>query len=55
MSRIFQHEIDHLNGLVMWDDDVPEILIKDQPEGVQIPPRRLERTQSLKELSTIDA
>ena len=26
MSRIFQHEIDHLNGLVMWDDTVPETI-----------------------------
>ena len=26
MSRIFQHEIDHLNGIIMWDDEpVPEI------------------------------
>ena len=55
MSRIFQHEIDHLNGLVMWDDNIPEALLKDLPEGVKIPPRRLESTQLLKEIDSLDA
>lgn len=54
MSRIFQHEVDHLNGLVMWDDQVTENVRSSQPEGVFIPPRRIEKTQSLSELATID-
>jgi len=55
MSRIFQHEIDHLNGLVMWDDLVPDALRKDQPEGVKIPHRRIDKVQNLRELETPEA
>ena len=55
MSRIFQHEIDHLNGLVMWDDAVSDALRNDQPEGVKIPHRRIDKTQDLKELATLEA
>ena len=43
MSRIFQHEIDHLNGLVMWDDSVPKSLENTLPEGTVIAPRRIEK------------
>lgn len=55
MSRIFQHEIDHLNGLVMWDDALPESLEKTLPEGSFLAPKRLERMQSLHELASAEA
>ena len=55
MSRIFQHEVDHLNGLVMWDDTVPETVINYQPEGVKITPRRIEKTQDLAEITEEEA
>lgn len=54
MSRIFQHEVDHLNGLVMWDDQVAENVRSSQPDGVYVPPRRIEKTQNLAELATIE-
>lgn len=52
MSRIFQHEIDHLNGLVMWDDALPESLQKMMPDGSLLAPRRLDKLQSLHELAS---
>ena len=52
MSRIFQHEIDHLNGLVMWDDTVPDTISTYQPEGVKITPRRIQKFQPISELIT---
>ena len=55
LSRIFQHEIDHLNGLVMWDDQLPQSLLDDLPEGVRITPRRLDRKFNLKELESDEA
>ena len=51
MSRIFQHEIDHLNGLLMWDDTVPDTVTNYQPEGVKITPRRIEKMQDLSEIT----
>ena len=50
MSRIFQHELDHLNGLVMWDDSIPQEVLDNQLEGAKVTPRRIERTQDLAEL-----
>ena len=50
MSRIFQHEIDHLNGLVMWDDTIPEHLHTALHDGAKLTPRRIEKTKSLSEL-----
>ena len=52
MSRIFQHEIDHLHGLVMWDDTIAESLRKLMPENAKLTPRRLEKMQSLHELAS---
>ena len=39
----------------MWDDVVPDELRKDQPEGVKIPHRRIEKVQDLRELATVEA
>ena len=52
MSRIFQHEIDHLHGLVMWDDTIAESLRKLMPENAKLTPRRIEKMQSLHELAS---
>ena len=54
MSRIFQHEIDHLHGLVMWDDTIAESLRKLMPENAKLTPRRIEKMQSLHELASAD-
>ena len=42
LSRIFQHEVDHLNGRVMWQETGEE------PDHV---PRRIEKSQSIGEIS----
>ncbi len=57
MARIFQHEIDHLHGLLMWDEaEVPEQVISElAAEGSKIPPRKVEKLQSLEELSSFEA
>ena len=41
-SRIFQHEVDHLNGRLMWDE-VGDL--KDET------PRRIDKKQKISELS----
>mgnify|MGYP001626812071 CR=1 FL=1 len=57
MARIFQHEIDHLHGILMWDDAVvsEEVISDLAAEGSKIPPRKVEKLQSLKELSSFEA
>ena len=56
MARIFQHEIDHLHGILMWDDaGVPEEVMSELAEGSKIPPRKVDKLQSLKELSSFEA
>lgn len=55
MSRIFQHEIDHLHGILMWDDSLSEATLSHLPEGSKIPPRRLDKLQSLHDISSQEA
>ena len=45
-SRIFQHEIDHLNGRLMWDEE---------PVDKEATPRRIEQRQLIDEISEPEA
>lgn len=42
-ARIFQHEIDHLNGCLITDRMLPETLTSTEPYGSGAPPSLLER------------
>ena len=39
----------------MWDTTVPDTVEIDQPEGVKITPRRIEKFHPLAELETLEA